>query len=156
MVKKGKKKPTGAYSFLGNLGESLSGLNNSKFFAGLVMILLNIGSKYITIKISKSQEAYLRNNVARQLLIFAIVWMGTKDVLMALAITAIFHVLTAYLFNEESKWCIIPKHLRQFEDVLDLNGDGKITQDEIDKAKAILEKAKKKEEKRENLRNLYK
>ena len=52
MVKKGKKKPTGAYSFLGNLGESLSGLNNSKFFAGLVMILLNIGSKYITIKIS--------------------------------------------------------------------------------------------------------
>ena len=86
MVKKGKKKPSGAYSFLGNLGESLSGLNNSKFFAGLVMILLNIGSKYITIKISKSQEAYLRNNVARQILIFAIVWMGTKDILIALAI----------------------------------------------------------------------
>ena len=56
MVKKVKKKPTGAYSFLGKLGESLSGLNNSKFFAGLVMILLNIGSKYITIKISKSQK----------------------------------------------------------------------------------------------------
>ena len=31
MVKKVKKKPTGAYSFLGKLGESLSGLNNSKF-----------------------------------------------------------------------------------------------------------------------------
>jgi len=157
MVKKVKKiKTSRAYSFLGKIGHSLSGLNNSKFFAGLVMILLNIGSKYITIKISKSQEAYLRNNVARQILIFAIVWMGTKDILMALAITAIFHVLTAYLFNEESKWCIIPKHLRQFEDVLDLNGDGKITQDEIDKAKVILEKAKKKEQKRENLRNLYK
>jgi len=156
MVKKGKKKPTGAYSFLGNLGESLSGLNNSKFFAGLVMILLNIGSKYITIKISKSQEAYLRNNVARQILIFAIVWMGTKDVLIALAITAVFHVLTAYLFNEESNWCIIPKHLRQFEDVLDLNGDGKVTPDEIEKAKAILEKAKKRDKRKENLRNLYK
>ena len=156
MVKKGKKKPTGAYSFLGNLGESLSGLNNSKFFAGLVMILLNIDSKYITIKIRKSQEAYLRNNVARQILIFAIVWMGTKDVLIALAITAVFHVLTAYLFNEESNWCIIPKHLRQFEDVLDLNGDGKVTPDEIEKAKAILEKAKKRDKRKENLRNLYK
>ena len=156
MVKKGKKKPSGAYSFLGNLGESLSGLNNSKFFAGLVMILLNIGSKYITIKISKSQEAYLRNNVARQILIFAIVWMGTKDILIALAITAVFHVLTAYLFNEESNWCIIPKHLRQFEDVLDLNGDGKVTPDEIEKAKAILEKAKKRDKRKENLRNLYK
>jgi len=45
-------------------------LNNSKFFAGIVMIMLNIGSKYITIKLSKSQEAYLRNTIARQLLSF--------------------------------------------------------------------------------------
>ena len=154
--KSGGKISTKKFGMFALMMMYLGRLNNSKFFAGLVMILLNIGSKYITIKISKSQEAYLRNNVARQILIFAIVWMGTKDVLIALAITAIFHVLTAYLFNEESKWCIIPKHLRQFEDVLDLNGDGKITQDEIDKAKAILEKAKKKEQKRENLRNLYK
>ena len=35
-------------------------LNNSKFFAGLVMIMLNIGSKYVTIELSKSQEAYLK------------------------------------------------------------------------------------------------
>ena len=142
-------------TFFGKIAHSLSSLNNSKFFAGLVMILLNIGSKYITIKISKSQEAYLRNNLARQMLIFAIAWMGTKDILIALAITAVFHVLTAYLFNEESSWCIIPKHLRQFEEVLDLNGDGKVTPDEIAKAKEVLEKAKKIEKKRENLRNLY-
>ena len=51
-------------------------LNNSKFFAGLVMIMLNIGSKYVTIELSKSQEAYLKNSVGRQLLIFAISWMG--------------------------------------------------------------------------------
>ena len=50
----------------------LGRLNNSKFFSGVVMILLNIGSKYITIELSKSQEAYLRNSLGRQLLIFAI------------------------------------------------------------------------------------
>tara|TARA_Y100001970_G_C14150807_1_gene812590 strand:+ start:490 stop:966 length:477 start_codon:yes stop_codon:yes gene_type:complete len=156
MVKKGKKQTEVVpNTFFGKIAHSLSSLNNSKFFAGLVMILLNIGSKYITIKISKSQEAYLRNNLARQMLIFAIAWMGTKDILIALAITAVFHVLTAYLFNEESSWCIIPKHLRQFEEVLDLNGDGKVTPDEIAKAKEVLEKAKKIEKKRENLRNLY-
>ena len=53
-------------------------LNNSKFFAGLVMIMLNIGSKYVTIELSKSQEAYLKNSVGRQLLIFAISWMGSR------------------------------------------------------------------------------
>ena len=36
--------------------ENLASLNNSKFFAGLVMIMLNIGSKYITIELSKTQE----------------------------------------------------------------------------------------------------
>ena len=29
----------------------LKRLNDSKFFAGMVMVLLNIGSKYITIKL---------------------------------------------------------------------------------------------------------
>ena len=31
-------------------------LNNSKFFAGIVMILLNVGSKFIQIQFSKSTE----------------------------------------------------------------------------------------------------
>ena len=39
---------------------SLNSLNNSRFFAGLVMIMLNIGSKYVTIELSKSQEQYLK------------------------------------------------------------------------------------------------
>ena len=50
----------------------LYSLNDSKFFAGLVFIMLNIGSKYITLKFSKSQEAYLRLVLSRQLLIFSI------------------------------------------------------------------------------------
>ena len=83
-------------------------LNNSKFFAGLVMIMLNIGSKYVTIELSKSQEAYLKNSIGRQLLIFAISWMGSRDILIALALTGIFTVLTDHLFNEESPMCVIP------------------------------------------------
>ena len=41
-------------------------LNNSKFFAGIVMILLNIGSKFISIQFSKSTEEYLKMNVTKQ------------------------------------------------------------------------------------------
>ena len=86
--------------------ENLASLNNSKFFAGIVMIMLNIGSKYITIELSKTQEEYLKNHVARQILIFSISWMGTRDILMSLALTAIFVVMTEFLFNENSKNCI--------------------------------------------------
>ena len=41
---------------LGKIGGALASLNNSKFFAGIVMIMMNIGSKYISIKLTKSQE----------------------------------------------------------------------------------------------------
>ena len=66
------------------LGQNLGYLNDNKFFAGLVMIMLNIGSKYITIDLSKTQEQYLRNGIARQLLIFSISWMGSRDILVFL------------------------------------------------------------------------
>ena len=139
---------------LTTLMEYLGYLNNSKFFAGVVMIMLNVGSKYITVELSKSQEEYLKNNVGRQLLIFAISWMGSRDILTALALTAVFTVLANHLFNEESDYCIIPKKYRKFEHLLDLNKDGAVSQDEIDKAHKVLEKARKKEQRREHLRNL--
>ena len=132
----------------------LSRLNNSKFFAGIVMILMNIGSKYITIELSKSQEQYLKNTVGRQMLIFAISWMGSRDILIALALTAVFVTLSDHLFNEDSKFCIIPQKYRNFERVLDLDKDNVVTDDEVRKATEILEKAKKREERREQLRNL--
>ena len=136
------------------LMEYLGRLNNSKFFAGVVMIMLNIGSKYITVELSKSQEQYLKNNVGRQILIFAISWMGSRDIITALVLTAVFTVLTDHLFNEESDYCIIPKKYRKFEHLLDADKDGVVSQEEIDNATKILEKARKKEQKREYLRNL--
>ena len=40
------------------------------------------------------------------------------------------------------------------ENLLDLNKYGEVTQDEIDKATKVLEKARKKEQRREHLKNL--
>ena len=37
-------------------------LNSSKFFAGIMMILLNIGSKFISVQFSRSTEEYLKMN----------------------------------------------------------------------------------------------
>jgi len=129
-------------------------INTSKFFAGFVMIMLNIGSKYITIKLSKSQEAYLRNTIARQLLIFSIIWMGTRDVLISIAMTAAFIVLTDHLFNEESPYCVIPAHLRKYEELLDDDKDGHVTPEEVENAMRVLEKVKKRDRKVNHLKQL--
>lgn len=118
-------------------------LNSSKFFAGVVMILLNIGAKFITIQFSKSTEEYLKNTVSKQLLVFAMAWMGTRDIYAALGLTAVFTILSDYLFNEESTLCIVPHKYRVLDKLLDLNDDGHVSETELAQAMSVLEKAKK-------------
>ena len=118
------------------------------------MIMLNIGSKYITIKLSKSQEEYLRNSVARQLLIFSIVWMGTRDIILSIILTGSFVILTNHLFNEESEYCVIPTYFKNYAHLLDKNHDDYISKDEIKKAMKIVQKAQKQKRKQSHLRML--
>jgi hypothetical protein len=135
-------------SFFTFFNNHIQSLNQSKFFAGMVMIMLNIGSKYITVKLSPSQEAYLRNFIARELIIFAVAWMGTRDIYMALLLTATFIILTQHLFNENSKVCVLPDTFKNYH-LFDTNKDGVISQKELDDAVQLLIKAKE----QQNLRN---
>jgi len=124
-------------------------LNDSKYFAGIMMILLNVGSKFITIQFSKSTEEYIKFSVTKQILVFSMAWLGTRDIYTALGLTAIFTILSEYLFNEESSVCIVPHEYRVLHKLLDTNNDGAVTETEIAAAQALLEKAKR--EKNKNL-----
>jgi hypothetical protein len=106
------------------------------------MIMLNIGSKFISIQFSKSAEQYFKLSVTKQILVFAMAWMGTRDIYTALVITAVFVVLSDHLFNEESRFCIVPHKYRILDKVLDTTGDGFVSEEEIKNAERILEKAK--------------
>jgi hypothetical protein len=117
-------------------------LNNSKFFAGIIMILLNIGSKFITIQFSKSTEEYLKWTISKQLLVFSMAWMGTRDIYTSLGLTAIFTILSDYLFNEESSLCMVPNKYRVLHKLVDTNEDGVVSETELASALAVLEKAK--------------
>ncbi len=124
-------------------------MNNSKFFAGVIMILLNVGSKFITIQFSKSTEEYLKMSVTKQILVFAMAWMGTRDIYAALGLTAIFTVLSDFLFNEESRCCVVPHKYRVLHRLVDVNNDSDVTETEIAAAMAILEKAKREKQKKQ-------
>lgn len=129
-------------------------LNNSKFFAGIIMILLNVGSKFITIQFSKSTEEYMKYTVSKQLLVFSMAWMGTRDIYTALGLTAIFTILSEYLFNEESNMCIVPSQYRVLHKLVDTNGDGVVSEVELSNAIAILEKARREKQQLEQ-RNAF-
>ena len=122
-------------------------LNNSKFFAGVIMILLNVGSKFISIQFSKSTEEYMKYTLSKQILVFAMAWMGTRDIYTALGLTAVFTILSDHLFNEESNMCIVPEKYRVLHKLLVCDNDGVVTETEIASAISVLEKAKKEKQK---------
>lgn len=111
-------------------------VNNSKIFAGLMIIILNIASKFVSFKFSKSIEMYLKHTFSKQLLVFAIAWMGTRDIYIALLITIIFIICMDYIFNEDSMFCCLPESFTNYHLELD-----RVTDDDIKKAKEVLAKA---------------
>lgn len=93
-------------------------INGSKLFAGLVIITLNISSKFVTIKLSKSMEAYLKYTFSRDVLIFAMAWMGTRDIYIALLMMLLFKIFATYLFNEDSRFCLLPERFTTYHSSL--------------------------------------
>ena len=139
---------TPLFNGISYLNHHIMYLNNSKFFAGVVMILLNVGSKFIQIQFSKSTEEYMKYSVSKQLLVFSMAWMGTRDIYTALGLTAVFTILSEYLFNEESSLCIVPHEYRVLHKLLDTNEDGVVSETELAAAIAVLEKAKKEKQRK--------
>jgi hypothetical protein len=132
-----KKEPDNIFSYLHN---HVQVLNGSKIFAGIMIILLNISSKYVNIKLSKTMESYLKHTFSKQILVFAIAWMGTREIYVALFITLIFTIFIEYLFNEDSIFCCLPEQFKDYH--IELLENQEVSEEDIKKAKEILEKAK--------------
>ena len=141
--------------FTASMHTYVTELNNSALFAGLVMLIMNVGSRYVQINLSESTEEYLKHVLKKEMLVFAIAWMGTKNIYYSLVITTCFTLLADHFTNEESDYCILPEH---FKELRKLNGETKkdvdfISDVEINKAITVLEKARrqKEREKQEDL-----
>lgn len=128
-----------AFSYLFN---HLSNVNDSKYFAGLMMLILNIGGKYVSVSLSKNQEMYLKSFIFRQFFIFTVVWIATREIITSIILTTAFITLTNYLFNEESQLCILPKRFKTLASVIDTNSDDVISDEELENAIKMIQKVK--------------
>ena len=121
-------------------------INESKFLIGLSMILLNVFSKYVDFKFSKAQEQLLRDGIAREIIIFTIAFLGTRDIVHAILLTAAFIILSEVMFNEKSKYCIAKKRLDIATKKVEVTGNEIkiiITPEEEAKALDVLRQAEK-------------
>lgn len=100
--------------FLQKLHNNITVLNGSKIFAGFMIIVLQISSRFVTIKLSKTMESYLKYTFSKLVLIFAIAWMGTRDIYIALCITLLFSLVMDGFCNEESSMCLLPNSFKSY------------------------------------------
>jgi len=84
-------------------------INNSKYFAGFMILILNLGSRFVAMELSENQEQLLSNIIIRRFVIFTMIFVTTKDIFVSIILTAAFIILVSGLFNENSKYCIIKK-----------------------------------------------
>jgi hypothetical protein len=74
-------------------------LNTSTVFSGMMLLLLNVGSRFIVHELSHDDNEYSQNLILRRLAIFAVCFVGTKDLVTSLILTAAFVILSAGLFR---------------------------------------------------------
>ena len=124
-----------------NFDVFMKDMGTNKLLLGVFMIFINIGSRYIELRLTKGQEMILKN-IAREVLIFTIAFIHTKDLILSFIITGIFIILANFVFNEKSKYCILPDKYKNLESLIDTNKDNIISENEINKAYDTLKKAR--------------
>jgi hypothetical protein len=74
-------------------------IGNSPFLIGMMMILMNIGSRFIAHEFSADDNEYSQNILIRRLTVFAVCFVGTRDVVTSVLLTAAFVVIAGGLFR---------------------------------------------------------
>jgi hypothetical protein len=89
---------------------SIQDINMNPYLLGMAYILLNLGGRFMVLSVSPAQEAFLQNIVFRPLLLFAIMFIGTRNLVVAFWLTLVVILVLHYFLNEESDWYLLKDH----------------------------------------------
>ena len=79
--------------------EYLNALGTSPFFIGIAVLLVNVGSRFITHELSADDEEYQQNILLRRVAVFAACFMATRDIVTSVVLTAAFVILAGGVFR---------------------------------------------------------
>jgi hypothetical protein len=91
---------------LGPIDSAILSLNSNPYFIGTMMLLLNLGGRFISLEMSKNQELFFQNPWVRRILIFTVLFVGTRNVVVAFWMTLFIILIIGYLLNENSSLCL--------------------------------------------------
>jgi len=113
-------------------------MSNNKLFSGCIMLLTNIGGKYLAIDLpSNLEKIFSKSQLLRFLVIFSIFFMATRDIKIAFLLALLFYIMIKYFINENSTFCML-KDVNMVNNFKNINENNKISKEEYDRAKVII------------------
>lgn len=121
------------------MDQFLFNLTNNKIFIGSIMLLTNIGSRFLMMELPTNLEKIFTDYaILRYLILFAIFFTATRDVKISILLTLIYFILIKYLINEKSSICII-KDKNNEANKNNENNKKIIKKEDFEQAKRIIE-----------------
>lgn len=84
----------------------LNTMNTSPYVIGSMMLMMNLGARFLSLEVTKGQEAFLSHPWIRRFLIFVVFFIGTRNIWVAFWMALVVILLIGYLFNENSSLCL--------------------------------------------------
>lgn len=107
----------------------LMNISNNKLFGGCIMLLTNIGGKYLALELPTNiEKLFIDYFILRYLVLFSIFFMATRDIKTSILLTLLFFIIVKYFINEKSTFCMIKSE------------EKKISQEEFERAKDLVNK----------------
>ena len=82
-------------------------LNTSKVFAGCIMLLTNLGGRYIVNELPNNIEKIFNHPWVRMLIIFSLFFFTIRDIKTSILLTLLFILVFKFLLDENSRFCIL-------------------------------------------------
>lgn len=84
----------------------------------LSLVVMNIGAKFLDIKLTDFQQKLIKNHLVQALILFSIVYIGTRDIIKAIIIVIMIYLLIYVLLNENHQFNIYSKRLLYNEGII--------------------------------------
>jgi len=81
----------------------LNDISENKYFLGIIMIIINIGARFIIEELSPNQKKYINTKLFRRIIIFCAFFMATRDILASITLTIIFILFIGDLFSNNDE-----------------------------------------------------
>lgn len=86
----------------------LQTMSTNPYLIGILMLLLNLGGRFLSMELTKKQEEFLQQRWLRPLIFFTVIFVATRNLAVAFWVTLLFFLIIWVVANEKSPFCMIP------------------------------------------------